>query len=795
MNNQKEFPLSDEGDERLSRAVEAVAGLDDDAALRKIRRRTSWFGRILAILFVGGGALLAFFAWERHVAYEQRWDEYQKARREAQNVEDFLQRIRAIYPKSTFQDVRIQILAKFGEYKDVQALPLIIQALDEPGPVRTQAARSIAQIGSPGADSARPALLRVLAESKDPANRAAVAWALAVLGESSAADAIVEEFAAGRLQGQPGFDPRVVARAVGVERLSKMTKHKEVSVRALVAQALSEAGGPEVVSPLIELLSDEDDQVRKQAAAGLGRVGDTRAASALFAAMQRNPSMRLQVLDALKRSTSAKGLALLLREASSDEARRDLVAMIRATHDPEGAEALASMLSSKDEQIRFQASAGLAELGDKRAQPFLLEFAKGSDLDRARDALDLLFWVSSPEVVPALAPMLNDDAFIARRAGIIKVLGRSGSEEAGRLLMREIDGDDAGAAAIALAELRYEPAFQHFLRAAPRPKNTPFNQHAGMCGALLEPAFKKRTAAVRGLGHFGRPQAAPVLMAIIEDTQDDLRLRSEAGLALGAVADEAILAKVIEKVRAPQGDEAAKRFYLAALWQRPSKALSSKLFEIVADSSLSADLRLPAAVALGYAADPAYEERLVELLRQPRVADGAALAIALGGSEAGAKALLQALSQDTELRTVIQDLFLKPTNDWLSLVTRTLWDSGQIHRRLIVADILHRGEGENRYGFAWTAFIARLQAGWNGIEGMNPIEIRKRLYQDLRSENTALRPLIARTLAAMGEIGLLLAARDAGGPGSEEARALLMEMNRPRSDEEAQRALGGIVAR
>jgi hypothetical protein len=43
-------------------------------------------------------------------------------------------------------------------------------------------------------------------------------------------------------------------------------------------------------------------------------------------------------------------------------------------------------------------------------------------------------------------------------------------------------------------------------------------------------------------------------------------------------------------------------------------------------------------------------------------------------------------------------------------------------------------------------------------------------------------------------MGLLMAARDANGPGAEEARRTLMELNRPPSDDEAQAALGGVSA-
>ncbi len=84
--------VPDSGDE-LAGAASAVAGLDDDAAARKIRTRTSWFGRIVGIILVGGGVGLGFFAWQRNVAYEHRWDAYNAAQ-DAPSVEEFLRLLR-----------------------------------------------------------------------------------------------------------------------------------------------------------------------------------------------------------------------------------------------------------------------------------------------------------------------------------------------------------------------------------------------------------------------------------------------------------------------------------------------------------------------------------------------------------------------------------------------------------------------------------------------------------------------------------------------------------------------------
>ncbi len=790
------LPNVPDADESLASAASAVSGLDDDAAARKIRTRTSWVGRIMGVVLIGGSAGLGYFAWQRNEAYEHRWDEYNRAQNDAADEAEYLSILRAELPRATFQDVRLEVMSELGEHRDAESVPMLVAALDTPGSIRAQAARSLARIGSPGADSTKPDLMRVLPLCEDPPSRAAVVWALAVLNEPSAADAIVEEFAAGHLQGQHGFDPRIIVTVLGVQRLStpEMITHEQVGVRTLVAQALSEDGTVAVIDPLTRMLEDEDDQVRRQAASGLGRIGDPRAAGPLFAAMQSNPNMRVQVLDALRRSTGARGLAVLLASATDDATKRDLAIMIRGTHDPAGADALATLLTSTDDIAKLEAAKGLAELGDARGVPFLLETARGTDLGRARDALDMLALVQSPEVPGVLGPMVTDETYLARRAGMLKALGRSGSPDAGRILVHELEGDDIATAAMALAELDYDPAYSQLLGMIPRPANTPFNQHAGMAGVALETAYQNRTAAVRSLGRYGRPDAAEALMTIVEDAEDDPRLRNDAGLSLGAVANDEVLGQIIEKIQSTDLDDAARRYYLGALWQQPSRPIATRLLEVMANTTLSGDIRIPAAVAVGYAADPANDARLIQMLESPDTDDAAAIAICLGGSEEAAEALLARLGADNDLRMSIQEMLMNQTNDWFNLVTTPLWDSGQVYRRLRVAELLHNGEGDNRHGYAWTTFIARLQAGWGGHNGMSTNQIRQRLYADLTGSDATVRPMIVRIFAATGDMGLLMAARDSGGPGAEEARNMLMELNRPASSDDVQAAAGGVTS-
>lgn len=779
--------------------VAATIGDDDDAA-RKIGSHSSIAAVIVGTLMMGALGYAGWAYYQQDQAAEHRWDAYRHAQ-EADTVEEYLAQLRADLPNQTFTDVREEYISEFGEHHDAQAVPLLIPLLDEAGPIRAHAARALSQIGSPDADSAAPALLRVL-PTCDITDRATVVWALAILHQPQAADAIISEFAAGTLQNQPGWDPRVVQQAIGVERLSsaELTDHESIGVRTLVAQALSEAATPDVIDPLSHMIqheqqletADTDDSHReghdgviRACVAGLGRVGDARAAGPLFGLMTANPTMHHAVVEALRNSTGARGLGVLLAQANDDATRTDLVAMLRATHDPAGADALASMLTNADEHIRIEAASGLAEVGDPRAVPVLVTLAQSESLETGRDALDMLMLAHTPEMVPALLPMLSDDRFLGRRASVLRVLGRSGVASAGRDIAQHLDGDDIASAAMALAELNDDAGYTTLMHMIPRPRNVDFSAYQGMAGVPHEMEYNNRTAAVRAIGRYGRPDAAETLMTIIEDPQDDIRLRNDAGLALGAIADDEILEQVITKVRQADLDEAARRYYLGALWQHPSPTVSAHLMELLTDPATPPDVRHPAAIAIGYAADPSNDARLITLLDDDAMAFDAAIAITLGGSEEAARALLAKLGADDDLRQSVQDALLNSENDFFNLLTTDLWESGQVHRRMRVAQILNDGDGDNRQGYAWQQLGNRLESGWSGIHGMTSPEIRTRLLADLTGNDASRRTLVARVLGQMHELGLLMAARDAGGNGAEEARAMLAELTRPAHADDA----------
>ena len=115
-------------------------------------------------------------------------------------------------------------------------------------------------------------------------------------------------------------------------------------------------------------------------------------------------------------------------------------------------------------------------------------------------------------------------------------------------------------------------------------------------------------------------------------------------------------------------------------------------------------------------------------------------------------------------------------DDNFNLLMKSMFDSGQLYRRLRVAQIMMEGNGQTSYSYVWVHVTTRLRAGWEGPGGMSDREIRETLFKEIGSADPARRKLMADVLNAMNMRGLLLAARDAG---VEEAREVLLEAERP----------------
>lgn len=778
-----------------------IGGSEIDDEIKKIGRGSVAskvvFGAIaLTILGIGG---FAFWSSQRFNHRFDRLGEIDQMTDQAQVVPALVEELR----NTTYPDVKQRILANLGHFAKPETVPAIIEQLQYEGVVRREAAHALASIGLPAAEPAKQALLDVLPQTT-ARDRGQVIWTLCVLGESRAADAIIEAFGRGELQNMEGFEPKRIARVVGVQRLSApaLINHNSNAVRLLVAVTLGEVATPEAAAPLRDLLTQElarpadqrSMEILRAAASGLGRTGSPDAAQPLFRVLTQEPGIRGEILNALGRTTAAPQLAQILGLATDEAIRRDLTKLLEATHDPRAADALAGQLGSSDLETRAHAALGLAELGDARALPVLSELSKLSDHDELRrGGLAGLAYVASPNNTRQLIALMNEVP--TTKASVLRALGRSGDRSVAPVLLAEIEGPDGEPAAYALGELNDDGAFSRVLQLAKRPQNVNMAaQNDVQRNSANQALLMSRRSAIIALGRYGRPAAFETLSTIVEDAGDDYELRSRAGQSLGQVASIEQINQIIAKVRTAGVPNDTREYYAQALWQRPRPELTEALLGLVA-SALPDSLRTSAAVAVGYAADPAAQPRLLEMLGQDDNKRFAAIALGMMGDEAAIEQLKDVLARNQDLASIFRQT-MDPEGDSavqgnrISVLTTAMFESGAVYRRMSTAWYLKAGTGDRSLSYAWTRLAALLKLGYDGAGGATAHDIRGLLWTAISTNpDPNVRIMVGRMLLELRERGILLRARDTEGPTEDAARFVLREA----AAREAAQANGGAA--
>jgi HEAT repeat protein len=728
-----------------------LGSLDDDL---KSMKKSGGKGPLIVVVVLVLAGIIGAAAFFMGGQTEARWDDYDAAMR----LTDPGQRaakMRDIASSDAHPDVRQQAILELRDLRDAAAVPLLIDALDEAGPIRRSAAQALNAIGSPAADRAKEKLYDVL-DDTDETDRLWVAWALARLGDARSFDALLEEWKAGRVQNMPDYDPQIVSKLAGPDRLVKLVNDPDMAVRQFVAMQLGEIGGAGVVDPLIRLVNDGKAPVAQAAAAALGRTNDPRAAEPLAKAVQDRPEIRDALLDALKTAAGAPGLAQALNGTHDITLRYTVSMLIADLHDPRAGDALFAELGrtdAKEVRNRKVLLKGLRELGDTRIVPMLIEDTNSADDEIQSNAVDALGEIGGDAAAARLLEMFKTTK--GRPGTVMRNMGRAcKAEEAGPLVAKVLRGDDINAAAWALGRMHYLKAIPEFAKIMKRPPGIDYTTPE----VENEKSFMDRMGIIRGTAQLGADAAdlADDLAAVVDDTTDDQRLREEASLTLGYTIDDEGVTKALEIVKNATADPRTRALYALALGTRRTHELADQLMTVLEGPTVPENLRLPLAIAIGEAADPALDERLVALLEKQEVRTAAAFALLLGGGPSTTAKLLEAFKSDRETLDMVQANY---TSHPLYLTAET-FDQPWLWRRIAQAEALRRGERS----WAWDYVMERLKAGWaDGPGGLYPRQVRAGLAQVVRGQDADRRRLAAIALAGMGETGQLLALEAEGG--------------------------------
>jgi HEAT repeat protein len=278
-------------------------------------------------------------------------------------------------------DLRAEALTQLALLGDDEGVTLAIGALQSPShKLRGTCAQVLAFYDVPKAEPGKAPLLASLKEADD-SDRRQIVWALVELGEASVFNTALELYRAGeittvqRLDGGNAFDPEKLAKLVSLDELSKMATDESSAVRQLVATILSDDANAKWTDTLITLVQDKDIAVAREAAPGLGKIGDDRARKPLVEALRKaDKDSRDKFLQALRDGIGGEGLVLALDtvatepEATNWFQLRQLFDMLHLLADPRSGDALIKWVEANKPHKHWETEAGiiLAEVGDVR---------------------------------------------------------------------------------------------------------------------------------------------------------------------------------------------------------------------------------------------------------------------------------------------------------------------------------------------------------------------------------------------------------------------------------------------
>lgn len=206
--------------------------------------------------------------------------------------------------KSSGEEERREAAMQLARLKSEAAFRALASAVNDPSP-RVRAA-VVASLAERGDESAVPILITLLASDKDQFVRKATAYALGRFHEGERTAAL-----AGALRDKDAEVRAAAAISLGdhadtgaIAPLASALSDKNSFVRAQAARALGVNGRAAVqtVPALMTLLTkDEDNEVKRQAAAALGQIGDRSALPALERATRdKDPYLAQAASDALR---------------------------------------------------------------------------------------------------------------------------------------------------------------------------------------------------------------------------------------------------------------------------------------------------------------------------------------------------------------------------------------------------------------------------------------------------------------------------------------------------------------
>jgi len=420
-----------------------------------------------------------------------------------------------------------------------------------------------------------------------------------------------------------------IGDARSIEPLVNALKDRDSYVRSHAATSLGRIGDARAVEPLINVLKDESWSVRHEAASALEQIGDARAeVPLLLYGLSKDSGAAVEALAEIGVS-AVEPLINALKDEDRDM-RANAAAALGYIGDEKALQPLIGALGDEDTTVRLKAVRALRLLNDPKAVPSLTGLLKVEEEKHVLKAVIFtLTEIGDVRAVQPLSKLVNDslkkhdDDAAEVCDSAIRALGEIGDAIATTALIRALsDGwrvervgvlysDIPVEAAKALGKLRSSEAVQPLIKA-------------------LRARLMVRREAAEALGKIGNTRAInPLIQAFryggSKDPASNMRYPVAIALAeIGKPAVPALLNALSHKDKDVQPGSAV------ALGQIGDKRAVQPLMDVLRDGEQYWFLRSNAAEALGRIGDKRAVSVLIGALKDDNSSVRSAAAEALG---------------------------------------------------------------------------------------------------------------------------------------------------------------------
>ncbi|HEX3185107.1 MAG TPA: HEAT repeat domain-containing protein [Pyrinomonadaceae bacterium] len=394
---------------------------------------------------------------------------------------------------------------------------------------------------------------------------------------------------------------------------------------------------------LLNALSDESWQVRRAAVRGVSQRAAPEAISALLASVvenHQNPSLLNSALQVLA-SSDVDTLSPLLNLLSGPDAdlRMQAALALGEQRDVRAVPALLRALQDDNTNVRYHAIEALGKLKAVDAVDPLVEIAQSRDFFLAFPALDALAKIGDARIAPKIVSLLEDDLLLEPA---VNLLGQLGDETAvtplTTLLNNPATPTDLIAGALVHLSDRFEEQYgegayiadltsreisptgvQNLLDALESPDKENLRSIALVLGWLKRAGVDRALTRLMGRADLRddiiealvRHGSTTVDLLIAQLSAEDLEVRRSAVVALGRIGDASATTAIVKTL----DDESLAIDAANALGQIGDPQAADGLLNLIGSSDAS--IRQAAVGALNSLALPSIAARVNPLLHDP----------------------------------------------------------------------------------------------------------------------------------------------------------------------------------